>query len=443
MKTNQNKFQDEKFLVLDYNRSAYQVAKEFMSCCKENVLIIQSESGNGDGMTSLARHLASICAKSERDIGFFSAESLTLVAKRESFSKVNSLFLLSNVCTLFIDDVNFLYAESNQVALNEVRKLIQVRCTKNYKTVLISCLTGTDDNFNRLSGGVIRFAMIKKPSKLELLSLLDNRFGKNRGLSIELTEATKRHISDSASNVRHLQGKLNQLISLEAYRFKTKGDKMNLKIKEQEIFDEWAAGSESFVPDGVVSEQDFLSARRKICFVLKEVNDPDGGGWDLCEFISLGAQARTWNNIARWARGIEKLDDGLSYEEIEEVNEDNRKSWLKPICAMNLKKWPGGSSTIASELAHYTKRDAAFIKRQWELYEPDITICCGSGEYFAEAMGLPLEPWPKSHSGVEFYEISPKKFIFHYGHPQPRGVFHKDLYEWLMSAIKEVTQQTV
>ena len=75
---------------------------------------------------------------------------------------------------------------------------------------------------------------------------------------------------------------------------------MEIRDKEFELFSQWANGREDFVPDGVVSEQDYIASQLKLCFILKEVNDKGGGGWDLREFIKEGSCGYTWNNITRW-----------------------------------------------------------------------------------------------------------------------------------------------
>ena len=62
-----------------------------------------------------------------------------------------------------------------------------------------------------------------------------------------------------------------------------------------------------------------------------------------------------------------------------------RKETLKSICSMNLKKTPGGSSTKPAELK-FAKEDGNFIQKQYNLYNPDITICGGTG-FVSSVMG--------------------------------------------------------
>ena len=56
---------------------------------------------------------------------------------------------------------------------------------------------------------------------------------------------------------------------------------MTIVAKEDFLFRSWRKDRPGFVKDGVVSEQDYLASSPSIVFILKEVNDPGCGGWDL------------------------------------------------------------------------------------------------------------------------------------------------------------------
>jgi hypothetical protein len=86
---------------------------------------------------------------------------------------------------------------------------------------------------------------------------------------------------------------------------------MEIFKKESNLFSEWSKNREGFVVDGVVSEEYYLNSSMKLCFVLKEVNDEGGGGWDLRQFIRDGARWQTWDNISRWVKCISKLDQDV------------------------------------------------------------------------------------------------------------------------------------
>ena len=58
---------------------------------------------------------------------------------------------------------------------------------------------------------------------------------------------------------------------------------MGIRERENELFARWADRRPGLVMDGVVDETAYLASSPKILFLLKEVNDQNGGGWDLRE----------------------------------------------------------------------------------------------------------------------------------------------------------------
>ena len=66
----------------------------------------------------------------------------------------------------------------------------------------------------------------------------------------------------------------------EDYPSQNEGGDVSIFEREQELFERWKSDS-SFVQDGVACEETYLESTPKILFVLKEVNDPGGGDWDL------------------------------------------------------------------------------------------------------------------------------------------------------------------
>ena len=114
---------------------------------------------------------------------------------------------------------------------------------------------------------------------------------------------------------------------------------MSIKAEENLLFDALKACIPEAVCDGVVDENVFLSARYRIVYVLKEVNG--GKSWDLRDYIYNGARPQTWDNIARWTQGILSWERDFSWKELQENNEERRKTELKKIAAINLKKTSG------------------------------------------------------------------------------------------------------
>ena len=85
---------------------------------------------------------------------------------------------------------------------------------------------------------------------------------------------------------------------------------------------------------------------------------------------------------------------------------------------MNLKKSPGGPTTNSAALATVARQDKDYIRRQYDLYDPDITICggVGVGKLFREAVGHQMM-WQETTRGVWWYERNARKYVVSFSHP--------------------------
>jgi hypothetical protein len=215
---------------------------------------------------------------------------------------------------------------------------------------------------------------------------------------------------------------------------------MNINATEDGIFERWRSRHPNLVRDGVADEIAYASSSPKILFVLKEVNDPDGGGWDLREYIRGGGRAQTWNAIARWVTGIAALPQETPWETVAEVSDTTRIAALRSIAAMNLKKSPGGSSTEYGSLEAIARADSDLLAEQFRLYNADLVICCGGmvGELVDEVLQLdPTREWRRTTRGVWYKEYVDRKFVLDYAHPQARS-WQNLLFYGLVDAVKEL-----
>jgi hypothetical protein len=212
---------------------------------------------------------------------------------------------------------------------------------------------------------------------------------------------------------------------------------MEIFKKESKLFSEWSKSRDDFVSDGVVSEKDYITSELKLCFILKEVNDEGGGGWDLREFIKEGACGKTWNNITRWVICIDKIGTDIPWSSLESIDKTQRTELLLPICAMNLKKSPGGSTTNQTEFEDVVEEDQSFIRQQYNIYKPNLTICCGTGWDFRYALGLNDGEIFETSNGIEWFRNHDLNPVVVYKHPQAWIKGSTLTYE-LVNAIREV-----
>lgn len=212
---------------------------------------------------------------------------------------------------------------------------------------------------------------------------------------------------------------------------------MNIREQEDELFSVWSCHRDGFVADGVVSEVDYLASKIKLCFILKEVNDPDGGDWDLRDFLFEGARHQTWDNVTRWVKSIKNLPKEIYWNELSNISELERSESLKSISVINLKKTPGTHTADYASMETVANEDKRLIQKQFSIYNPDITICGGTAELFKYIAGYENAVWKMTTRGIWWFERENGKYVISYNHPEAR--VHKPLLIYgLLDAIKEI-----
>lgn len=214
---------------------------------------------------------------------------------------------------------------------------------------------------------------------------------------------------------------------------------MGIRTQEDALFQEWRAARQRFVADGVADEDAYSASERRILFMLKEVNDPEGGGWDLRQFIKDGGRSHTWSNVTRWVEGVRNLSMDIRWEDLEQVDNNRRARALRSVAAVNLKKTPGFHTSDAGEVASIAAQDKVFLNRQIGLYDADLIICCGVSDTFHWLVEFESQPkWKRTSRGIAYHEYKPGKFVVAYAHPEAR-VADSILYYGLIDAIREIT----
>lgn len=205
---------------------------------------------------------------------------------------------------------------------------------------------------------------------------------------------------------------------------------MPLRDQENEIFDRWRKTFDnnlrkSFVTDGAVDQEAYSQSKLKILFLLKEVNDQNGGGWCLREFLAEGGRSQTWDTVTRWLRAMRNLSDEITWDDLKEVKEDQRRRELQSIAAMNLKKIPGGHTTNPGLWRQAVECDQEYIWQQFALYKADLVICCGSMvasayDFIIGKQRGNAPQWQRTSRGVDYHEYERGKFVIAYSHPEAR-----------------------
>ncbi len=151
-----------------------------------------------------------------------------------------------------------------------------------------------------------------------------------------------------------------------------------VKEQERKLFDRWQSEQKRlfFIRDGVFDEETWNAEPLKITFVLKEADWPNVNR-DMCRHVLCGRSPtvwKTWNNVARWTKG---LLEGGGYPR--NVSEAERVRLLARVSFLNLKKAGGGRRANPKEIRKAARQDAALLREQLLLYQPDLIVCCGKG----------------------------------------------------------------
>lgn len=216
---------------------------------------------------------------------------------------------------------------------------------------------------------------------------------------------------------------------------------MSLNKRENELFQRWKLHRSHFVPDGIADEDSYRSSNPKLMFILKEVNS-NSSDWDLRDFLRSGKKSETWENVARWVIGIRKIGQDFEWKKLQNITQSQRVEALSSICAINLKKSPGGHTTNNDELEKTANEDVDYLNSQFSLYDSDIIVCCGSitNKVFHSIVRLPNTPkWEMTNRGVRFHEYQINKYIISFSHPAAR-VQDCLIYYGLIDAVREILQ---
>ena len=210
---------------------------------------------------------------------------------------------------------------------------------------------------------------------------------------------------------------------------------MGIKAEEDLLFEKLRISLPEAVCDGVVDEKSFFSARYRIVYILKEVNG--GESWDLRKFLYDGGRPQTWDNIARWSKGIFSWEKEFYWEELQENNEKRRREQLKKIAAINLKKTSGKYIANKKQIHKAALLNREIINHQIKLYKADYIILCGTTNAFMESCYKDKKiVWQKTKRGV-WYFVDGDSVVISFAHPEAR-ISDNFLYYTLIDAVKEI-----
>jgi hypothetical protein len=148
--------------------------------------------------------------------------------------------------------------------------------------------------------------------------------------------------------------------------------------------------------DGINNIEEYVSAKYKILFLLKEGYDETGGDFSISEVVSegnYGKASKTFYPMIYITYAI--LNDFLLYDDMDYIQNDfeNMNSYLYKVAHVNINKLPslnGTRTDFRDIVSAYTKdkENDNIVLKQIQAYEPDIVIGCGLGELLTVDLGL-------------------------------------------------------
>lgn len=249
------------------------------------------------------------------------------------------------------------------------------------------------------------------------------------------------------------------------------GRELTLKEKQSLLFDQWgppavtdAAGHKirpGFNSDGVIDEYTWNTQKVKVLFILKETNDGFGSLAytlnHLREDIESGrrperlnGKVKTWSNISCWLCALQDIAShqgskvdyvaSLHWRDYEPQGTASRVAQnIKRTVILNLKKTPGGASSNDRIIEKAFLSNLELFKSQYNLYNPDIVVCCGSVvEKCIREYGV-IQNYDSTYSHhldtavgkIWYYAPQSGPVIIGFFHPQPRAIKHSQLFHAL------------
>jgi len=209
---------------------------------------------------------------------------------------------------------------------------------------------------------------------------------------------------------------------------------MDLKTpKLNELFQKWRQSygdnAKDFADYGIIQEDLWMKAKRKVLFLMKETNFFAG---DLRKL----ARDNPWKVVGYWAYGLQNVTVEQIPPFVEAKREENYKNAYSSAAIMNLKKMQGGPAADMIKVNDAVKRDAEFIKTELEIIRPEIVICCGTFGIVGNIISdfEKLVPEDRSYRHINAVWID-------YCHPSARYYYHRMMYYGLSAIYQNCLRQ--
>jgi len=168
---------------------------------------------------------------------------------------------------------------------------------------------------------------------------------------------------------------------------------MNSRQELEKLFTTWESSfpdyKGKFIRDGIINDELYQTAKVKICFLVKEPNDPTQDTWHLANHLNNQFKGGFSIRLAEWSYGIQN-----NFPPIESIptTPDQLHTWLKKTAVINLKKSGGKSSSEMADIVEHAKNNRLKLLDQIRLTKPDILIAgVGDGQILDHLFDVPFQ----------------------------------------------------
>ena len=149
-----------------------------------------------------------------------------------------------------------------------------------------------------------------------------------------------------------------------------------------------------FVRDGIINLESWKKQKVRICFILNEAGGrnemeqyPDN--FDLtAEWNEKGSFSKFMFKLCVWTRAIQDaFAPPVTYRKSEVVK--MRDEVIRSIAVVNIKKSDGQRKSDWEVLQHFANEDADEIRRELEILNPNVIICCENMKFLREPLPIP------------------------------------------------------
>lgn len=200
------------------------------------------------------------------------------------------------------------------------------------------------------------------------------------------------------------------------------------------------------IEDGIICPKKFgkhPNSKLRILWILKEANDPKGGGWSLIDFLGTRKDlSEGLFHYKRWAATfglVIKVSYGLlnGFIDYDKIEEELKKASeiLDYIAVINIKKVPGGNR---ASLAKISKEiNPQVILKQINEIKPDIVIG-GNTLWILAKNNLFLESKELSKLSNDNWGLCKDKILWVDAyHPNNTTVTHQEYYSQIIKLARK------